>query len=393
MEDQYRMYKWLVLTLISINMFFSAVAGMMVSPLFQEIALEIPITKAQMGMIIGNLMLASIFFSSLAGGLSDKIGCRWICGAAILITGVAGGLRYFVHSPTALMLSMFGIGIGVAILMPLTPKILSSMFPIERLTTVNGIAGAAFGLGGAVAMGTSVRFLSPAFHGWRGIALVSAGISIAMGLLWLVLYRDRDLKQDDPAQHGNMINNFKKILKIKDLWFLIIAYPFLCASPMSLQALLPVIFQEKGVANAGELVSVFMFANLIFLIIGGIVSDKIGRRKNLVVILGLVFAAAIPCFLFLTGTPLVLALIVAGIASGPTAYILITATIEMEQVGSALAGTAIGVLMMVGTLGSSFGPGIVGKLIDLTGSPWPGFLFLALCSIFSGLIILPSKIK
>ena len=67
-------------------------------PLFSEIKQEIDLTMAQLGMVIGVIPLASLIFAPLGGGLSDKLGARWVFGAGAILVAVAGGLRYFAGS-------------------------------------------------------------------------------------------------------------------------------------------------------------------------------------------------------------------------------------------------------------------------------------------------------
>ena len=160
---------------------------------------------------------------------------------------------------------------------------------------------------------------------------------------------------------------------------------------MGLFTLLPVIFEERGIARAGELVSIMMGATVIFNVLGGIVSDKMGKRKPFLVVSALIAGICVPAFGVFTGFPLVIALFVCGACSGIFLPVLFAIPVEMSRIGAALAGTAVGVLMMIGNTGGFIGPAFAGKLMDLTGSMWPGFIFMAAVFIVAAAVILPVK--
>jgi cyanate permease len=389
MENQKTMYSWVVLILLFLNIFFCLMAVNCMPPLFSEIVKEIPLTKAQMGAVFGAVTLASLFFAPLGGGLSDKIGCRWVLGGGALMVAAGGGLRFFVGGAIELILCMFFIGAGFAVFLAIMPKALSTWFPPQELAKVNGICFSSIGFGGAIAMATAAGFLAPAFNGWRGTTVVLASISLAMGILWVLFYRDRQTVADDQSKKGNILANFKTVLRIKDIWLLALYYGFMMTALMAIIALLPITLEEKGVARSGQLVSILMGTSVIFNIVGGAVSDKVGKRKPFLIVCAIVFGICIPAYLVFTGVPLVLILIFAGAALGPTAPIVMTIPVEIEQIGSSLAGTALGFILMIGNTGSFFGPIIAGTLMDVSGSAWTGFIFMSAVAILAALIVVP----
>jgi MFS family permease len=392
MGENKKWYPWLVLILLYLNMFFAIMAGNCMPPLFSEILKDIPMTKAQMGAVMSMYMIASVFCAPIVGVLSDKIGCRWIIGTAAIVVAVAGGLRYFAGSATALFVYMFFIGTGCATFMTLFPKILGSWFPPKILATVNGICYSSFVLGLAVSMGTSANLLSPAFNGWRGVTVAFGAICMVMGLLWMIIYRDRQADSGDHHE-GENVASFKKVFKIRDVWLLAFFNALLTASTVSLNALLPITLEEKGIINAGGIISVMMFSSLIFTIFGGILSDRVGKRKIFLIMGGIITGLCIPCLILFEGPLLILALIIAGAFSLPIASIMFSAAVEVKGVGALLAGTSVGLINMIGTSGGFIGPIIAGRLIDISGVPWPGFIFMAVLVIIAGLIVIPSKLK
>ena len=393
MENQKSMYPWMVFTLLCLNMFFSTVASIFISPLFSEIAKEISMNKAQMGTIMGASTLASILISPLAGGLSDKIGCRWVLGGVAILSAVAGGLRSVAGSVTELTMCMFFVGAGVVACIVLMPKVLATVFPREKLATMNAICFSFLTIGLAVAMGTAAGIISPAFNGWRGTSVAFSVICVVLGILWLLFYRDRETRADAQSEGKSMSGNFKMVLKHKEVWRTALYYGFVMIPMMGILALLPITLHEKGVARAGELVSFYLFIAFLGKILGGMASDKVGKRKAFLIAGAIVFGITLPGFILFAGIPLLIILAIGGIASGPIPPIMMTATVEIKEIGPAFAGTALGVILMVGTLGGSIGPPIAGALIDMFGSPLPGFIFFSTATIVGGLVFVPSKAK
>ena len=208
----------------------------------------------------------------------------------------------------------------------------------------------------------------------------------------MIIYRDRQAEAGDRDEGKIIVSSFIKVFKIRDVWLLSLFNALLTTSIMSVNTLLPITLEEKGIQNAGGIVSVMMFSALIFTIIGGVISDRFGKRKMFLIMGGIVTGLCIPCLIIFKGPFLILALIIAGAFSLPAGSIVFSAAVEVEG-ASALVGTSLGLINMIGTLGGFVGPIIAGMLIDVSGLAWPGFIFMAVSVITGGLILIPSKLK
>ena len=74
MEERMYPFRWVVLALLFLSLFAATISMQCMPPLFSEITQQIPLTKAQMGTIMGVITLASLFFAPIGGALSDKLG-------------------------------------------------------------------------------------------------------------------------------------------------------------------------------------------------------------------------------------------------------------------------------------------------------------------------------
>jgi cyanate permease len=389
MENQKLAFRWIVLLLLFLNLLIAMIAVNCIPPLFSEIVQQVPLTKAQMGVIMGVTTLASLFFAPVGGALSDKIGCRWALGISVIIMAAGGAVRALPSTATGLIACTFILGAGAALFSPSLPKALGMWFPSEELGRANGICFSSMGIGVALAMGISARILSPAFGGWRGVMIMLGVLSFILGVIWIAVFRDRTAAGGQGSHHQNIAANFKTVFKIKGIWLISIFYGLNMIGVMGVVSFLPLIFEERGMARPGELVAVMMGTTVFFNIIGGVLSDKAGLRRPFLIICAVVFGVCIPTFGVLNNIPLITALILGGIALGTIAPVLMAIPVEMKQVGTALAGTAVGIVFMIGNTGGFVGPVVAGKLMDLTGSFWPSFIFLSAALIVAAAFILP----
>jgi MFS family permease len=139
---------------------------------------------------------------------------------------------------------------------------------------------------------------------------------------------------------------------------------------------------------AGAVISIVMWVFVLGTFCLPTLSDRIGLRKaffipGMVTTGALIFAAA-----FVVGTPLWIVAAIWGFTAGVSALAFVV-PLEMEGVGPALAGSALGVAVTAGYLGGFVAPLICARLVDIT--PVAGFAFGGGCSVLSGLIFLLLK--
>jgi cyanate permease len=391
MEDNKSAYRWVILAMLFLmnSICFSSINCM--PPLFLEISRQIVLTKAQMGTMMGAVLLSSLFFAPLGGGLSDKIGARLAASAGIIVAAAAGALRGYMDSVAGLIACNFFLGGGLALFAPNMPKALGMWFPRSELAMANGICTAGLGIGGAIGMGISASILSPAFGGWRGALLALGGAVLALGILWVFLYRDPKNAVPLAKKDRGMAKNFKKVLKVRDLKLILSFRALNMFGFMALITFLPPIFQERGLERAGQLVSIMMGLVVVFNVVGSTLSDRLGKRKPFLIVSTVVLGLAIFTFQYLAGIPLIIALMIAGAALGTIAPIVFILPVEFEEIGPALAATAAGFMLMIGNAFGFLGPVITGKLIDVTGTNLAGFILIAACSILAAFLVLPIR--
>lgn len=383
--------RWFIVVILCLLNFMGGFSIGCIPPLFQEISNQIPLTNAQMGTIMGGFFLSAILFAPIGGVASDKIGCRWATAIGILIASTAGLLRAYVETPMGLIACMFFLGAGMYIVAANIPKVLGILFPSDQLAFTNGLCLAGLSVGMAVSTAISVNFLSPIFGGWRSVMLVAGGCNLIIGIIWVLCYKDPFVEENVEEKAQSPLAILKSVSKVKGIWLLALYIGVGSLGSMAMMTFLPISFQERGFERAGELASIGLAAAFFFTILGGIISDKLGIRKPLLIWGTIISGLLVFPIPFLSGIPLIVILLIGGAVAGFVGPILFVMPLEMENIGPELAGTATGFIFMLQSVGGFIGPLVCGKLVDISGSYMTGFLFMGAIIVLSALLVIPIK--
>ena len=344
-----------------------------------------------MGIIFGASPLMSFFLAFTAGAISDRFGSRWVVGGSLFIIAFAGGLRAVAGSAIELMIYSFIMGVGLAISGPNIPKVLGMWFPRDELGKANGIVMSAIPFGGALTIAIAADFMSPAFGGWKGVMVAVGCICLGIAVLWMFLYREKDAESVHGKSGQSILHNFKKVLKVRDVWLVAMFFGLFYAACGTITGLLPVILGERGVARPGMFVSIFMWVGIVATPLGGMASDKVGKRKPFLIIGAIVMAICFPLLIKMQGWALVVTMLVIGTSAAFIVPLKTTIPAEIEETGTKLAATTFGFMMMLGYAMGFLGPVVSGWLIDVTGSPLSAFILMAVVLLVAVGIVIPLK--
>ena len=233
--------------------------------------------------------------------------------------------------------------------------------------------------------------------------MIAIGVLSAIAaIIWALVFRDPVAEGDTetgvsqeesgvPQESG--FASFLKVVRIGNIWWLSIYYAFCIGALLSILGLLPAVLGDRGLDNPGMLAALMTATLVVSSIMGGVLSDRFGRKPVLVVST-IVFALSVPTLLVFSGpiftsVPLLMiCLVIVGAAAGPFLPVSTAMPVEMPGIGPLYAGTALGILFMIGNTGGFLGPIITGWLMDTTGSAWSGFLFVALLLLIAPLFLI-----
>jgi ACS family glucarate transporter-like MFS transporter len=156
------------------------------------------LTNVQLGVVFSAFIIGYAFTQPLAGFIADRFGPTRVIAIAILwwslFTALVPWVPANVRGAMGILLAVrFLLGVGEAVIFPASNRLVASWIPSRERGLANGLIFAGVGVGGGVAP-PLITFIMLR-HSWRWAFWVSAMIGVAVGLLWLLLVRDR------PGQH------------------------------------------------------------------------------------------------------------------------------------------------------------------------------------------------
>jgi nitrate/nitrite transporter NarK len=175
------------------------------------------------------------------------------------------------------------------------------------------------------------------------------------------------------------------VLGIRDVWLLAASYFFFLGGYIGVVGYLPtylVAVQGFEPAHAGAMLSVVLGAYVAGSLTLPALSDRLGLRRWVYVPGVLLCGAMIPAAASLVGVPLIAVLLIWGVAAGGIALTFVV-PLELESVGPALAGAAVGATLSAGFLGGFLSPMLGLALAER--APILGFAFWAACYAASAL--------
>lgn len=341
---------------------------------------EFGLSPSQKGLIVAIPILAGSFFRIVLGILTDRIGPKKTAtiGMSITIIPLLWGL---LAGNTLPELYMIGILLGVAgasfaVALPMA----SRWYPPHLQGLAMGIAGA----------GNSGTLLATLFgprlaeqFGWHmtmGIALIPLLITFGLFLL---------LAKDAPTQPAPQpLANYFKVFAFRDTWFFCLLYSVTFGGFVGLSSFLSMFFVDQyqlSSVQAGDFVTICVFAGSFFRPVGGYISDRIGGVK----VLAILFIGVAACMIGVSQLPPLIAItallfvgmMCLGMGNGAV-FQLVPQRFQKE------IGMVTGIVGAAGGIGGFFLPNILGTLKEMTGSYASGFITFSIVAFAAFIILL-----
>lgn len=157
---------------------------------------DLHLTNAQVGLVFSAFAYPYVFFTTIGGWLSDRIGARWaltvsavIWGSATLVTGMTTTLA-------AMLAARAVLGFGEGATFPIATRAMCEWLPERRRAFAQGVTHSSSRLGAAVTPPLVAWLI--ALITWRGSFVVLGIVSLVWALAWAVYFRD------NPADHVNI---------------------------------------------------------------------------------------------------------------------------------------------------------------------------------------------
>ena len=214
-------------------------------------------------------------------------------------------------------------------------------------------------------------------------------VAIVVGILWLTARRSPSTTSTSHrAETIPFRQAFSHVIRIKEVWLLGLFQFGINAYFMGLLGYLPLYLRSSGWTPAGAdtAIAAFGAAALVGVVPLSLLSDRIGLRKPFFYAGLIMVVVGVSLLTAWGGTAVWVGIIMAGLFHEIFFGISITMTIETKGVGPAYAGTALGLVMMLGGLGGFASPPIGNRLAEI--QPQMGLAFWLLMAIATLVVVL-----
>ncbi|HLZ53573.1 MAG TPA: nitrate/nitrite transporter, partial [Verrucomicrobiae bacterium] len=348
-------------TLFSAFLYFdvSFMIWVMLGALGNYVASDLNLNPAQKGMMTAIPLLGGSILRLLFGQLTDRIGPRrtgCLGLAATLLPLLAGWLWANSLDRVYCVGLLLGVaGASFAAALPLA----SRWYPAEHQGLAMGIAGA--GNSGTVFATFFAPRLAEAW-GWHAVF----GLAILPLLVAAVVFVSLAREAPGTVKKNNSAE-FLAVLKERDTYLFSLFYAVTFGGFVGLASFLSILLHDQyGVSKvtAGDLTTLCVLAGSFFRPVGGLLADRLGGIRVLVILYGVVSllalgVAQLPA-LWLATILLFLLMACLGIGNGSVFQLV------PQRFGQHV-GVATGILGAAGGLGGFFLPTLVGSLKQITG--------------------------
>lgn len=380
-------YRWVVLFASFYAFVTFAFALQLVPPLMRPIIQEFNISRANAGLLMSMVVIPGILLAIPAGILVDRYGVRLTGFISTTFVALGCFVTATADSFGAALVGRLILGVGGAFIVTAMPAIIPQWFPPEELGVAMGVYGINMPLASVIAFpSASVLALT---SGWRYpfyIGTVIAGLNIVSFTI-LVKEGPFNCRQEKDF-------NITQALKSIEIWKVAIVWLLFNAAALSFTTWSPELFENLKAVNpiyASFLASILMWAAIPFVPIFGYISDRIKRRRILMVIGSVSMATALATVPFTSDTTLIASIIALGVAAALVPPVVMASPPEI--LGPRLAGTGFGILTICLNIGLAFAPPAIGLLIDITRSPIMIFTGMALFSALGAVVASILKIE
>ena len=265
-----------------------------IAPLMPLVRETLHLTKEQVGNITVASVSATIVARLVMGRLCDTIGPRLSYTILLIIGSIPVLFIGLANSYESFLVSRLAIGI-IGASFVITQYHTSVMFAPEIVGTANAVAGGWGNLGGGVT-NLVMPLIATAFVGigyitqgdsWRYAMVVPGLMLLVMAFVYYRYTADTPAGNNNDVQRQNKIGKkgtFLVALKDYRTWVLTLAYAACFGIEITVDNVAALFFVDHynvTLIVAGALAGIFGFMNIFARALGGIFSDRIGRRYGL----------------------------------------------------------------------------------------------------------------
>ncbi|WP_295653966.1 MFS transporter [uncultured Mucilaginibacter sp.] len=364
------------------HLLFACLAGFAFSvnytnhaPLAATLMQQFNFTKTMAGFLTTGIFATHALMQIPAGYLADNFGGKKILVWALTIVCIGNiGIAFSANYEQLLLWKIF-VGFGTGASFVGGARYIAQAMPAERLYRAQGFYGASVLLGSGFVI-FAVPRLANAF-GWQVSFLSTAFIAVCAVFVWAFAVPSPEFKSHLPVK-------LQSLLSDRQLWLL----GFLQMASFGLVILIgtwitELLKKQNGLltTTAGAIGSLVLLVGIFTRVYGASLVIRLGYKATLALSMLL---NVVGCFILASSLSSIyitlLAILCIGIGSGLPYSALFSRAVNLFP---GRAGTAMGLVNMLGIIMILIGAPLIGKITDITGSFSAAFVALGIFALIA----------
>lgn len=375
----YRWVVWGVMVFAFMIVFFHRFAAGVVR---DDITAAFSLNSAAFGSMASMYFYAYMIMQIPVGYLADTLGARITVTVGMFAAGAGSILFGLAPAPLWLFAGRFLVGLGVATVFICIMKIQSQWFRNREFATLSGATTLVGSVGGLLSQGPLALLI--AVISWRTGFIAIGGLTLGISFLcwWLIRNRPQDMgfppvneraisHEGSPREPFTLLQGVRGVLSVRGMLPIIIFYFSNQAGYYALIGTwaIPWLVAANGltVQEASSYSVVLVLGSMLGGFFTGWISDRLGRRKSLMIIWGVLHAILWGIIVFPGGGALPAGWIrplffLLGITN--TSFV-IAWSVAKDIAPEKYTGLAISVLNAAGFLAIALTTSLMGLIIDV----------------------------
>ena len=294
-EKSYQVYgyRWVVLGVFMLINITIQILWICFAPITGPAAKFYGVSDLSIGFLAMSFMFVYIPISMPISWIIDTMGYYKSVSIGAVIMAVFGLLRgVFAGNYTWVLISSLGLAVAQPFMLNAISTVAAKWFPMKERATVGGLAMIASFLGIAIGEVASPEIFLR--YGIRNMLLIY-GVAAAVSAVLFVIFT-REAPPTPPCPEGQetralMINGLKGMLKMKDIWILLVLFLVGMGVFNGISTWIEGIVRPRGftITQAGNLGGILLLGGVIGAAIIPVLSDRLHKRK-IFLVLGLILA-------------------------------------------------------------------------------------------------------
>lgn len=352
----------------------------------QDLAASFQTSAASLGVLAATYFYVYTIMQVPTGILVDTLGPRRILFIGGMVAGAGSLLFGMAQSLDGALAGRTLVGLGVSVTFIAMLKLIAVWFEDRRFASVVGLS-MLVGNAGSVLAGSPLSWMAQT-TGWRGVFVGVGMISLTLGLLSWLLVRDRPASPDHAvlpaptlgASLGNaqpeqprfdrtvILTGLLRVMKNRATWPAAFANAGLSGSFFAFGGLWATPFLTQGLGMARDTatahLSLYFAGFAVGCLLIGTLSDRLRRRKPVIITSSLVYSAVWLVWLSGLALPLAATYTLFGLLGLVTASFTLSWACAKEVNPPALSGMSTSVANMGGFLVGALLQPAVGWIMD-----------------------------